>query len=105
MAKKKAKKQVDVKVRGKQLDLIDVGPKHSKELLAAGQLYLKHQQVRRAVAPKEAEQKKLILELVQKADLQRLAGGVIKFEIEGVPFKITPRDELVQVGKPKEPTE
>jgi len=45
---------------------------------------------------------KLILELVEKAGLQRLAGGVIKFEIEGVPFKITPRDELVQVGEAKD---
>ena len=96
MAKSKKKKA------GEQLDLIDVGPKHSKELLAAGKVYKKYQKARQAAAGKEAEQKKLILELVEKADLQRLAGGVIKFEIEGVPFKITPRDELVQVGEAKD---
>ena len=96
MAKSKKKKA------GEQLDLIDVGPKHSKELLVAGTVYLKHQKARMAAAAKEKEQKKLILELVEKAGLQRLAGGVIKFEIEGVPFKITPRDELVQVGEAKD---
>lgn len=99
MAKRKKKEA------GKQLDLIDVGPKHSKQILTAGNLLNKHRKARMAAGAKEAEQKKLLLELVEKADLQRLAGGVIKFEIEGVPFKITPRDELVQVGEAKESQE
>ena len=86
---------------GEQLDLIDVGPKHSKEILAAAKIYLKHQKARLTAAAKEVEQKKLILELVEKADLQRLAGGVIKFELEGIPITITPRDQLVQVGEAK----
>ena len=90
------------KEKGEQLTLIDVGPEHSKEILAAGKIYKKHQKARQAAAAKEADQKKLILELVEKAGLQRLAGGVIKFEIEGIPFKITPRDELVQVGEAKD---
>ncbi len=93
------------KEAGEQLQLIEVGPKDGKEILAAAKIYKKHQKARLAAAAKEADQKTLILELVDKADLQRLAGGVIKFEIEGIPIKITPRDQLVQVGEAKEATE
>ncbi len=95
-----AKKQK--KDAGEQLELIDVGPEHGKEILAAAKIYKKHQKARLAAAAKEGEQKKLILELVEKAHLQRLAGGVIKFELEGIPITITPRDELVQVGEAKD---
>ena len=93
------------KESGEQLDLIDVGPKHSKEILAALILYDKHKKARMASGVKEVEQKTLILELVEKAGLQRLAGGVIKFVLDGIPVKITPRDQLVEIGVKKQAAE
>ena len=93
------------KETGEQLELIDVGPKDGKEIMAAARLYQKHQAARLKALEKEIEQKTLILELVKKAKLQPLAGGVIKFRLDGMTITIKPRDELVQVKETMEPKE
>jgi len=85
------------KEAGEQLDLMDVQPENAKEIIAAAKLYKKHQKARLAAGVKEKEQKTLILELAKKADIQVLAGGKIKFTVDGMMIEITPRDELVQV--------
>ncbi len=89
---------------GEQLQLIDVGPKDGKEIMVAAKSYQKHQTARLKSLEKEMEQKTLILELVKKANLQPLAGGVIKFRLDGMTITIKPRDELVRVKEDK-PTE
>ena len=96
MAKKKTKNEEKPEV-GEQLDLIDFRPKNSKEIIIAGRTYKKFQAARQAALVKEIEQKQLILELVEKSKPQRLAGGRIKFELEGLEFEITPRDQKVSV--------
>ena len=89
------------KKEGEQLDLIDVAPENAKPIIEAARLYQKYQAERIAAGVKEKEQKELIKELVAEAHLQTLAGGVIKFEYDGLRVTITPRDELVQVAEVK----
>lgn len=86
---------------GEQLQLIDVTAKNAKPLVAAAKLYKKYQKERMAAGVKEKDQKDLILDLVKKSDLQRLKDGKIKFEVDGMKFVITPRDELVQITEKK----
>ena len=85
------------KKTGEQLDLIDVQPKNAKEIMAATKMYKKHQADRLAAGKKEVKQKAVVLELVKNANLQPLADGVIRFELDGTLFSVTPRDELIQI--------
>lgn len=93
---KKSSMQKEVE-KGEQLDLIDVTPKNAKPIIAVAREYKQHQRARMKAGAKEEECKKKILDMVNKANLQRLEGGKIKFEYDGVMISITPRDELVQV--------
>lgn len=95
MAKKKEK--------GEQGKLFEIHGKKAKEIIEAAQLYKKYQDARISAGVKEAEQKKLILDLVKKSNLQVLAGGKIKCVVDGLSITITPRDELVQVKERTEP--
>jgi len=61
--------------------LIDVTPKNIDEIMVAARLYKKHQK--------------------DRADLQRLKGGKVKFAHDGFIISVTPRDELVQVKEKK----
>lgn len=83
--------------KGKQLDLIDIHGKDVKPIVDAAREYKEYQAARLAAGKKEDELKQLILELAEKAELQRLAKGIIRFEFEGVEIEITPRDSLVKV--------
>lgn len=88
--------------KGKQLDLIDVAPENAKPIIEAARKYKHFQTERLGFLKKEIEQKVLILELIHKAGLQKLKGGKIKFEYDGVILTVTPRDELVQVKEKKD---
>lgn len=96
------KMEVGVQEGGEQLDLIDTQPENAKAIIQAAQLYRKYQAARQKALVKEVEQKQVILELVKAADLQRLAGGKIKFKCGDLAITITPRDELVQVVQVQE---
>jgi len=86
------------------LDLIDVHPKNAKEIVKTARAYKQTVKARLELQKKEAEQKHELIETVEKAGLTPLKGGVIKFQVDGVEIKVTPRDKLVQV-KELDPTE
>ena len=90
MAKKK-------KESGKQEMLIDVLPEDAKPIIEAARDYKKHQKVRLAALKKEVELKQRILDLVNKAKLQRLKDGKIRFEYDGVKITVTPTDDKIDV--------
>jgi len=96
MAKRGRKKKKDVKV-GIQLALIDVEPENIKGISKHLQIY-KAAQARRLAALKiECDEKKIILDLVHQADLQRLPDGVIRFACEGLTVEVTPTDEVIKI--------
>ena len=109
MAKKKATKkkvtkksepQEDLnagKEKGDQLDLIDITPDEAKEILASVKRYKIHQSDRLAAGKRETEEKEHVLELVKKADLQRLKDGKIKFNYGGFTVSVTPQSDLIQI--------
>lgn len=97
MAKARKKKT------GEQLQLIDVGPKNLKEILAAVKVYLGHQKNRLASLKKEIAEKQHVLELVKVAKLVPLKDGVIRFECGGEIITIEPRDEVIRIQKAKKP--
>jgi hypothetical protein len=101
-AKKKTAPKKESKEKGKQLDLIDVAPENSKALIAAGRRYRDALASRLKFGAEEKKFKQEILNLIVAAKLKPLKDGVIKFELDGLDFAITPRDMLVQV---KEKTE
>jgi hypothetical protein len=88
MAKKKA---------GEQQTLMDIEPEHSKEMIALAKKYKKHQKARMAALEAETDTKQKILDLIRKDGIKPIEDGKIKFSVDGVTFKVTPRDELVQV--------
>lgn len=101
---KKTKKKTKPKVgeKDKQLDLIDVHPKNAKPIIEEARLYKKYQTARLAALKKEVEQKQKVLELVKKANLQRLKNGQIKFEYDGVVVSVTPQDDKVAITEKTE---
>lgn len=99
MAKKKvAKKKDDPKKEvGEQKDLFELhGPK-AKEIIASARRYKNHQAYRVESLAAEVAEKKTLLELLSKANLQPVEGGKIKCVVDGMTITVTPRDELVQV--------
>jgi hypothetical protein len=88
----------------KQLDLIDVHPENEKEIVKAARAYKAIVKSRLAIQKDEADLKQQLIDAVEKADLQPLKDGVVKFRVDSVEIKVTPRDKLVQV-KELDPTE
>jgi hypothetical protein len=95
MAKKK-----DKPVKG-QMDLIDVSPKNAKPIIAEARVYKELVQERQSILRDEVAQKAKVRDLVAKAGIKPLEGGVIKFSYDGVTVTIKPRDELVSVKETK----
>lgn len=85
------------KKAGEQQDLIDVHPKNAENIVKMARAYKQTVKARLGIQKKEAEQKHELIETVEKAELTPLKGGVIKFEVDRVEIKVTPRDKLVQV--------
>ena len=96
-----AKKKTDEKKKGEQLQLIDVGPKNLKEILASVQIYKKHQKVRLGALKDETAAKARVHELVKAAKLVPLKDGIIRFECDGNIITIEPRDEVIRIKKAK----
>lgn len=93
MAKsKKSKVSAD-----EQLDLIDVKPKNSKEIIATARRYKATQAKRLSYLKDEIAEKQTLLELVKKEKLQPLEDGKIRFRCDGMVITITPRDELIKI--------
>ena len=88
--------------KGEQMDLIDVGPKHSKEIIACARIYKAIVTKRIKLTSAEVTAKIKLLDMVKAAKLKRLSDGTIKFKIDGITIKVTPRDELIQVTEDKE---
>ncbi len=88
---------------GQQMDLIDVGPKNSKEIIKHARLYRSAQARRVKALQEEIVEKHTILELVKKAKLQRTADGNIKFHCDGLLITIVPRDELLRIKDEETP--
>ncbi len=97
MAKTKKKTSKKKTQDQEQLDLIDVHPKNSKEIIRVAKLYKKAQRTRINALEEEKQLKQQVLELIKKENLQPTADGQIKFTIDEFTISITPRDELVKV--------
>ena len=86
---------------GEQLELIDVGPKNLKGILAAVRVYKHHQKARLGSLKKEIAEKQHVLELTKAAKLVPLKDGVIRFECDGKIISIEPRDEVIRIKEAK----
>ena len=93
MAKKKTSKG--------QMDLIDVNPKNVKEIIQTAREYREAESQRIKLLRKEVELKNKLLEQIEKADLQRLPNGQIKFKSGGFIISVTPRDQLIKIQEEK----
>ncbi len=98
--KKAAKKK---KEPGEQTELFELLGEHAAEIKAAGKLYKKHQKIRIEALKNEIAQKTIIRELADKAGLQRMPDGKIKFKVDGMEIEIEPRDDVVRVKETKQP--
>jgi hypothetical protein len=96
MAKKNDSMQKEVE-KGEQMDLIDVGPKNSKEIIKHAKLYRSALAKRVDALAEEVAEKHKLLELIDAEHLQRLDDGKIKFKLDGFTITVTPRDELVKI--------
>ncbi len=99
MAKKTPKK--GKAKAGEQLDLIDVGPKNLKEILAAVLVYKDYLKNRLAFLKKEIAQKAVVLRLARKSKLKRLDDGKISFSCGGYLVEVEPRDEVIRIKRAK----
>lgn len=93
------------KVEAEQLELIDVQPENSKQIINCARAYKAAQTERIAALNDEKKQKEKLLALIEKAHLQRLEDGKIKFKLDGFIITVTPRDELIQVKDENEQEE
>jgi hypothetical protein len=81
--------------------LMEIGPKHSKEITAVAKKYKAAQAERLEALGREKDLKEQLLAMVKDENLQPV-DGKIKFRVNGLEITVTPRDELIQV---KEETE
>ncbi len=88
-------------VVGEQLDLIDVAPENSKEIIDEAKKYKKWQNQRMRALEEETASKQKLLELMKKANLQRLDDGKLKISVDNYTITVTPRDELIKVKEKK----
>jgi hypothetical protein len=106
MAQKTGKKQpVQKKEKpepGEQMELIDVGPKSKKAILAVAKKYKSTMRHRMETLDEEIALKQQLHDLIAKEKLNRLEDGSIKLEIQGVKITVKPRDELITVKFPKD---
>ena len=96
MAGKKSTMQKEVE-KGEQMDLIEVGPENSKEIIRQARIYKALVKKRVNTLADEVAAKTKLLELIKEAKLTRTPGGNIKFHCDGYTITVTPRDELIKV--------
>ena len=105
--RQKKKKKVNTKsagktTSGKQLDLMDVGPKHSDEIESATETWKGIIKKRLALQAKEAEVKAELLSLLQAEKLTRLADGSIKCRCQGWILELKPVEEKLTATRVSE---
>lgn len=86
----------------KQMALMDVSPKNKKALVKAAEEYKDAAAQKKEWSEAEAEAKKVVLSLVDDADLERLPDGTIRFVVEGMTITITPTEDKLNVKLPQE---
>jgi hypothetical protein len=97
MAKKKIKQDQSEPSAKEQLDLIDVKPENSKEMLVVAKRYKTAQAQRIEALGREVAEKQKLLALIKEANLQHLDDGKIQFRIDRLIVTVTPRDELIRI--------
>lgn len=103
MARTSKKQQADSSTAtGEQLDLMEVGPENSQEIIRCARWYKAAQTKRIAALEEEIEAKGKLLALVKEAKLQRMEDGKIRFHCDGFTITVTPRDELIKVKADEE---
>lgn len=90
---------------GGQLALIDVEPKNKAAIKRAGRAYLAAKAERQVWLEKEQGQQEKVRDLVEAAELQPLEDGTIRFRVDGMTIKVTPREDGVTVKADGEATE
>lgn len=92
----KKKKQTAVKM-GEQMDLIDVGPEHSKKIRALASRYKTAIKDRLAIQAVEAQLKEKLRAMVVAENLTRLEDGSIKCRCEDWIIELKPTEEKLTV--------
>ena len=85
-----------------QMDLIDVSPEHSSEIVECAKKYKAAQAKHVKYLDEEKAQKEKLRSLIDDENLERLEDGKIRFTVDGYTITVTPRDELVQVKEAEE---
>ena len=96
----KAQKK-DAKPKGEQLALIDVAPENAKPIIELARQHKEVMTTRLANLKEEVRLKQLVLEEVNKANLQRLPDGDIRFEYDSFLFVVTPCDDKIRITEIK----
>jgi len=82
---------------GEQMDLIEVHPENSKEIIRAAKAYKVAQKARTEALAREIKEKGKLLAYVKESKIVPDADGKCKFKLDGMAITVTPRDELVRV--------
>jgi len=82
---------------GEQMDLINVGPEHSDEIIAAAKVYVKYRDKRIEVGNTEVEKKKILLGLIKAENLKPLEDGKIRLKCVNYFISITPTEYKLKV--------
>lgn len=97
MAKKETKQDQSELSAEEQLDLIEVKPENSKEMVEVVKRYKAAQSQRMEALGREVAEKQKLLALIKKAKLQHLDDGRIQFRVDRLIITVTPRDELIRI--------
>ena len=82
---------------GEQLDLLDVGPENSKEIVKQAKHYKTALSRRIEALQEEVTAKEKLKALIKEANLKPMDDGKIRVHVNGYTITVTPRDELIQV--------
>jgi len=86
--------------KGEQMDLINVSPEHSKEIVKLARAYNAKVKARLEIQNGiggEVELQQKLLDLVKAEDLTRDNNGKIKFTVDSVEIELVPTKEKVKV--------
>lgn len=86
---------------GEQAELFKLLGEYAGEIKESAIRYKKFQKTRIGALKREIAEKTIIRDLANKAGLQRMPDGKIKFKVDGVEIEIEPRDDVVRVKEPK----
>jgi hypothetical protein len=93
--------QTNKATTGEQMDLIDVGPEHSKEIDSATERWQATIKKRLALQAVEAQQKAKVIALLKAENLTRLEDGSLKCRCEEWTIELKPTEEKLSATKAK----